>query len=125
MTERHAPQDPADDDAFLGPYFAAARDPAPPSSAWTARVLADANRETQRRAAPRRAAVARGRRIFDVLGGWAGLGALAAAACAGLTIGLAPLAQIPDPLEIWIGAAAGYDLLPVTGDEILLALDGG
>lgn len=76
----------------------------------SARVLADADqvqpraqRRAERRWRPSWAAL---------LGGWQGLGGLAAATCAGFWIGISPPQVLPDPAALVLGDQdAGYAIL--------------
>lgn len=86
MTER-------DDDAALEALFAAARNRAPePSADLLARVLAQAEAVQAEQVArrPKAPAARRGgawRGLLDLIGGWGGVGGLAAAGVTGLWIG--------------------------------------
>ena len=81
----------------------------PPDAAFLARMEAQA-----RRMQPPPTGIARpGRRgggVFDLLGGWAGLGGLATAAATGLWLGLAPPAAL---MPLFAGAVT-VDILPET-----------
>lgn len=67
------------------------------------------------------------RQFSNAIGGWPALGGLAAAGVAGLWIGLAPPAFLPDPAEQFIAISsgsqlltdAGYDVTLLMGDEVL------
>ena len=110
-TDHHGLSDPE-----LETLFQAGRDAAPvPSEALMARIMADAEAETLRRApspAPARRALGR---ILDALGGWPAMAGLATATLAGVWLGFVA----PDRLNTLAGglllpdsaaAAASYDL---------------
>jgi hypothetical protein len=77
-----------------------------------ARVLADAQ-ALQPALTPRQRPFAA---LIEVLGGWPGVGGLAAASCAGFWIGISPPAGVPDAGDLIFGAAA-----PAALEEIDLA----
>lgn len=81
-------------------FDAARREGAMLSDRLEARILADAARlQDQRRAAARRATGPGPiRLLWEALGGWPAFGGLAAASAAGIWIGLAPPAFLPDPV---------------------------
>lgn len=119
---------PESGDDGLDALFAAARaSPPEPSPALMARVLAeaDAAQASMRRpqagaASPRGTGFARRlAEAFGLIGGWGGLGGLATAAVAGLSLGLAGLVL---PAGIFPSAADAetVDLLP--GDALLTGL---
>ncbi len=106
-------------DAELDGLFAASRRAAPaPSDDLMARVLGDAAEAAAPAAvpAPRRA----GRRgLLAQIGGWPAAAGLAAAAVAGLAIGLWQPEALDDLTGGYLASAAGYeieDLLPSYGD---------
>lgn len=67
------------------------------------------------------------RQFSSAIGGWPALGGLAAAGVAGLWIGFAPPAFLPDPAGQLIAISsgsqlltdAGYDVTLLMGDEVL------
>lgn len=106
MTER-------DVDRMLEPFFAEARGQSPePSPDLLARVLADAAAVQVAAAAAQRPAAWAGRRgpswrgLLDLLGGWGGLGGLAAAGVTGLWIGVTGTGALGDASgALWGGRA--------------------
>lgn len=95
---------------MLEPWFAAAREaPADPPLALLSAILGDAaavSAERQGTVAARRPAGGPAeRRVFDVVGGWKGLGALAACAAIGFWMGLAGQVTIEDG-AVWSGSRA-------------------
>ncbi|WP_238370249.1 hypothetical protein [Heliomarina baculiformis] len=91
-----------DEHSDLNAFFdAARRDSVVLPDGLRARILADAGRE-QGRGAPGATAGQTGffERLREVLGGWAGIGGLAAACAAGVWMGFAPPASMPDPVAI-------------------------
>ncbi|GHF50681.1 hypothetical protein [Seohaeicola zhoushanensis] len=115
MTEREFDTGPLDD------LFAAAR-AAPPAlpPALAARMLADAGRVLDERQAPRPAMPGWRAQLAEAIGGWFGVGGLAAACAAGLWIGLAPPAGLPDPVGLFGQSQTSYDLFQ--GSDLALAL---
>ena len=117
MTERDF------DMTTLDNMFAAAR-AAPPEmpAGLAARMLADAARESAFRQTRRAPVAAPGWRaqLAEAIGGWFGVGGLAAACAAGLWIGLAPPDGLPDPVGLWEQSQTTYDLLQ--GSDLALAL---
>ena len=114
-----------DDRDDIEDILAGARDANHPSDDLVARVLADAAAVQAAAPAPARAA-AGWRLAWPALGGWLGAGGLAAAAAAGLFIGVAA----PDRVDSALGgqlSALGLvqtdDLLP--GLDYLLPREGG
>lgn len=101
----------------LEDLFAAARSdrPAVPEH-LSAAILADAAREQagfQPERPARAARLPKWRQLIEAIGGWPAMGGLAAASAAGLWIGVAPPAFVPDPV-----ALAGYeDSSTVFADE--------
>ena len=77
---------------------------APPTvpEALMTRVLADAE-AAQRRTRPPLPAPGLWAHASDLLGGWKGMGGLAAATCAGVWIGWSPPAAVPDAGALIIG----------------------
>lgn len=107
----------AADDALLEDMFAAAKRHAPrPDGAMMARVLADAEAVQfgfvtpgSVQAAPRRGLF---EGVFDLLGGWAGLGGLAAASAFGLWLGISPVMGVGDSFGLpALGSSAALDRL--------------
>ena len=83
----------------LNAFFdAARRDSVVLPDGLRARILADAGREQGRGVSTRQTAFFE--RLREVLGGWAGIGGLAAACAAGVWMGFAPPAVMPDPVAI-------------------------
>lgn len=70
--------------------------------------------ETGPRTQPRPRAAAPGlwTQLGGLLGGWPGLGGLATACAAGLWLGLAPPAMMPDPVDLVLGQAEVDPMLP-------------
>lgn len=112
----------ADDmgEAMLEDMFAAAKRHAPqPDSAMMARILADAEAVQLGfpapgvlQSAPRRG-VFEG--VFEMLGGWAGLGGLATASAFGLWLGISPVMGVGDSFGLpALGSSAALDSL---GDD--------
>ncbi len=99
------------DDAMLNELFDAARADTPePSSDMMARILADAGHvlEDAALAAKRLEAARRPRRgdIFEMVGGWLGLGGLSGAAALGLLLGLSPIPGLSDAFDVFYPSAA-------------------
>ncbi|WP_424984611.1 hypothetical protein [Microbulbifer sp. S227A] len=64
------------------------------------RIMADAVRVQQHRRAPAPAPRrSRWRQLYDMLGGWPGIGGLATACAAGVWLGFAPPSMLPDPAQ--------------------------
>ena len=95
----------------LESFFEAARADAPqPSGALMARILADADRESEARSAAARLvepSPGRLRAVLAALGGWPVLAGLATATMAGVWIGVAQPMGV-DPLEV-VGGTASLD----------------
>lgn len=93
------------EDAELEELFGAARRTVPePDPAFLDTLVQDAARaaEPQSRVpTPRRVSLTE--QVLAVLGGWTGMGGLAAATLAGVWIGVAPPNGLPDPLDIVSG----------------------
>lgn len=108
------------DDDGLEPFFAAARDARPEVSPdLMARILADADREIERRAAPAPAAPRRGWWLSAIalVGGWPAMAGMLTATIAGVWIGFAA----PGTVSTLSGgvASSGYeleDMMPGYGD---------
>lgn len=99
---------------------AARRETHAPNAALTARVLDDADRVQAQRAgigarARTRVLPALAQSIAQALGGWRGLGGLAAACAVGIWLGFSTSADLSDPL--W-SLAQMQDDLDVLGDGI-------
>lgn len=115
-------------DTDLEALLDAARDTRPaPSEALTRRVLADAadvQAALTRPAAPVRPRTRAGlwRQLADALGGWPGIGGLAAACAAGVWLGFAPPAALPDPVSLVQDRVAAADLDLLGTQDLALAL---
>ncbi len=74
------------------------------------RILADAQRVQNDRLPPRRrAAPGVLRQFLDMLGGWPAMGGLATACAAGIWLGFAPPAALPDPVQLVQSEPALFD----------------
>ena len=82
------------------------------------RMLADATRLQAMRARPPRWRRL-GDQLLETLGGWYGAGGLAAACAAGLWLGLAPPAGLPDPVALMV-AQGGDGTADLFGSETLV-----
>lgn len=103
-----------DDDDMLGALFHVARaDRAvPPGEDWLARVTGDALAEAAAsRAAPLPVPPGPLAQLRALMGGWRGLGGLAAAGVAGLVIGLSAPGVVTAPVEGVIWGSALSDTL--------------
>lgn len=90
--------------------------------ALEARILRDAARVRAGFAAPARpGAAALWRQLRAALGGWPAMGGLAAACAAGLWLGLAPPAALPDPVML-LDDTSGETLALFSGDDLALAM---
>lgn len=103
-----------DRNSGLEAFFDAAR-AAPPKAPPGMVSRMTANAEMARTEALRRSGVAAGgpgwlAQLSGILGGWYGAGGLAAACAAGLWIGLAPPAGLPDPGAYWAETVSALDL---------------
>ena len=115
---------------MLDAFFAEARGRAPdPSPALVARVLADAEAEQARivrSAAPGAARSGLGsawRGVLDMLGGWGGIGGLAAAGITGIWIGVSGTGALGvATAQVWGVDAAAADAEFVAGDLLTLTL---
>jgi hypothetical protein len=85
-------------DAGLDAFFAAARSEAALSEDLAARMLRDADGIRRSRASVR---IGRLAQLREMLGGWYGLGGLAAACAAGVWLGLAPPQGVPDAAALF------------------------
>lgn len=112
------------DDDLDGFFAAARREAGPLPAGLAARMQADAARVQAEIAAAvpsgGRARPGLWQELRAALGGWAGLGGLATAGVAGVWLGLAPPALLPDPLDLIGGDLAELSLLP--GDALALAM---
>jgi len=128
MTER-------DHDKALQAFFAEARHASPePSAELLARVLADAEAEQARQAATGGGRAAKGgagtavagsawRGLRDILGGWGGIGGLAAAGVAGLWIGFSGVGTLGmATADLWGGGGTIDDAGFATGDLLALTM---
>lgn len=115
---------------WLDDMFATARQQPPHMpDALTQRMLADALgvQGADRAIAPvhpaRRGLLAQ---LSDLLGGWYGLGGLAAACAAGVWLGFAPPSGLPDPAGLLIDGQtqASVDLLGIQSLALAMAEDG-
>jgi len=111
-------------------YFEAAKRQTPDlPEALAARMLADAatvqaaraDRVSAREFAPRPGLL---RQMIDALGGWPVVAGLAAACAAGVWLGFAPPAFLPDPAGLVVQSQAGQDLSYGDDLEAMLAEDG-
>lgn len=112
MAERRDKDLPTADERMLEPWFAAAREePADPPLALLSAILADAasvsaeRQETTLDRRPTDRGEAVDRRVFDIVGGWKGLGALAACAAVGFWMGLAGQVTIENG-TVWSGSSS-------------------
>lgn len=101
-------------------FLAARRETAHLPPALEARMLADATlaRRTDRAARWRD----RLHRLLAGLGGWPAVGGLAAASAAGVWLGLAPPAFLPDPVGIVAQAVVAQDMDITGAEDLVLAL---
>jgi hypothetical protein len=111
------------DEALFRDVIGAARaqQPAQPGEDLLARVMADADRELDTRAAvraPRRSAAAA---VWAALGGWAAVGPMAAAGVTGLWIGMSPPVGLSALSQGLLGAQTVA--VPLLGDETLAGLE--
>lgn len=110
---------------ILDEYFKVARHrPPTPPNALMARVLADAVAAQDASERPRgaRAPSRPWRDFLRVVGGWPAMAGLASAAVAGLWLGIAPPAALPDAANAYLGLGdAGYlvDAPPGFGFDLL------
>lgn len=114
----------ADDDIDLELYFAAARrQGAVLPDDLAARMLQDAETVQARLAAPAPVVAPPGliAQLREALGGWYGIGGLAAACAAGIWLGAAPPSVLPDPVALVIGSVTPVPDL-FDGESLALAL---
>lgn len=116
-----------DDDRLLEQAFAAARrDAARMPEGLADRMVADAlaaqSALLSRSAPPRPRGVLR--QFADTIGGWYGLGGMAAASVAGLWLGFAPPLGLPDPAGLVIGSEDETSIF-LSVDELTSALSDG
>jgi len=116
----------------LEDLFAAARsNPAGPPTALRDRIVQDAYAiqaefQAEMPVTSKRSTASEGwvRQVSAMLGGWAGLGGLATACAAGVWIGFAPPAALPDPAALVLQEeTTDYDLFQ--GTDFALAFDIG
>lgn len=106
-------------DTELEALFRAARQAPPePDAGFLATLEQDALRELARAPVP---TPRFGFDLSGLLGGWRGMGGLAAAAVTGLWIGIAPPSGVPDPLDFFDQALTGvsFEYDPVFGADAL------
>lgn len=106
-------------------FFAAARQEARDwPEGLNARILADAAAvQTPAKTTERVAVPGKLRQLLGTLGGWPGMGGLVAACAAGLWIGVAPPAFLPDPVALVGGSQSAVNLLDTQDVSALLAED--
>lgn len=129
MTDRMRGKDAGLSEAGLDSLFAEAKAAAPlPDAALLARVMADAG-EVQAGFAEPAPLAGRTRRssriagIFEMIGGWGGLGGLATATAFGLWLGMSPALGLGEMIrQGGFGAAATLDTL---GEEYAYLADLG
>lgn len=111
----------------LDAFFDAARDAAPlPSEALMARILADAEAEMPRPAAPVRARRPLWGRAVSALGGWRAVAGLGVASMAGLGLGLWMPGAIGDVAQGFTASpTADYGLTEMSASFYDLAMEGG
>lgn len=117
-------------DKMLDQMFAAARNAEPsPDPGLERRILADAARVQAGFAAPLPAATPDGAgpaglwgQLSGALGGWMGMGGLAAACAAGVWIGFAPPQMLPDPVAMIEAQVEQPTLDLFGGGDLQLAL---
>ncbi|MFC3615760.1 hypothetical protein ACFORG_18550 [Lutimaribacter marinistellae] len=114
----------AEDQKELDEMFAAARRERMPA-ALADRMVADAAQVQAGRAKAARVKPKRRPAIWaqlrEALGGWTGMGGLATACAAGLWVGLAPPAFMPDPAQLVYESEQEPDLFGGTDLALLLA----
>lgn len=110
----------------LGSFFEAAkRDGGRLPEGLSDRILADAAREQALiiHSVERSSGLRKWFGQFrDVLGGWYGMGGLAAACAAGVWIGISPPTGLPDPVQLVFGTQTEMDLLSSDDLTSVLAL---
>ncbi|MHA6262516.1 hypothetical protein ACXYMO_04880 [Arenibacterium sp. CAU 1754] len=104
-------------------FQAARRDAAEMPAGLSNRILADAARVQAQSRAPRppRARQTWFAQLREALGGWYGMGGLAAACATGLWMGIAPPDIMPDPVQMVFGTQADLDLLSADDLSSVLA----
>ncbi len=116
-------------EAQIDQLFAEARKrPVVPSDAVTQRVLADAEAAQagfahERVTAPDVSTGGMFSQLRSLLGGWPGIGGLAAACAVGVWIGFAPPEGIPDPFQAIAQTGADLDMWEL--DQLALVMDEG
>jgi len=119
----------AEKERGLDAFFDASRRDVPPMPAELGdRMLADAfavQADLSGRAV-RRPSAANGfwTQLSDLLGGWYGMGGLAAACAAGVWLGFAPPPGIPDPVGLLIQAETATDIFESQSLILALSEDG-
>lgn len=103
-------------------FQAAKRDAAKMPAGLSDRILADAARvQAQSRASRPRVRQSWFAQLREALGGWYGMGGLAAACATGLWMGIAPPDIMPDPVQMVFGTQAELDLLSADDLSSVLA----
>ncbi len=105
-------------------FHAEKSDPATPSNALMARVLADAEAEQARFAPVVRARVTPGRwqEFLRALGGWPAMAGLATATVAGVWLGVSPPGILPDATGAYLsldGSGYAIDAAPGLGFDLI------
>lgn len=94
-----------------------------PSDAWMARVTADAVRELRLQQPVLRPSL--WQQISSALGGWQGMGGLAAACAVGLWLGFAPPVVLGDPVATALGGAQTLEVLDGAAFDYAALLEEG
>lgn len=120
----------ADKQRGLDAFFDAARRDVPPVPAdLTDRILADAfdvQAELSGQVLYRSASTSNGfwAQLSELLGGWYGMGGLAAACAAGVWLGFAPPSGIPDPVGLLVQSETALDIYESQSFALALTEDG-